>query len=559
MLTFEKLVSQLSSDFIRLPTDQIDSKIRKSLAHVGLLLKADRAFIFRFNWKKTSFVMSHMWESEGTVFDQVVRGAIVKEFVPWVYDKLISGQEIVVPNREKLPEYNANREYEYCRQTGIQSFMILPVQVADAPLCAIGLDAIRSQRSWSADVRDRLRLIGQIFANAIERQHSERRIRDAQWKFKTMADYTYDWEYWQKSDGSLAYVSPSCERISGYSPTQFISDPDLIEQIIVPEDQQLWREHRCTVKQQAEVRELIQFRIRRHDGDIRWIEHACQPVFDDRRRDLGIRVSNRDVTQRELLRSESQQLQSDLAHIERVVTINTLTSALAHEINQPLAAMRSYAQAALRFLDAEVPDNDNVRKALQGIVADNKRASAVVNRLRELVKKKKFQEEILSINQIIDEVIMLINSELVIRNTTIETHLDPSYPTAYGDPVQIQQVVMNLLTNAMDAMDDIPVNKRAITITSRMNAAEHIEVSIADAGIGIAPQELKNIFSPFQTTKARGLGLGLTISRSIINAHGGTISAENNSQGGATFVLTFPPAGRGTRSTTKIGNNACNH
>ena len=542
-LTFEKMVSQLSSDFIRLSADQIDSKIRQSLAQVGSLLKADRAFVFRFNWEKTRFAISHMWESEGTVPDQVVRGAIVKEFVPWVYDTLISGQEIVVPDTGKLVEYNALREYEYCRQTGIRSFLILPVQVADAPLCAIGLDAIRSQRSWSADVRDRLRLIGEIFANAIERQHSEKRIRAAEWKFKTMADYTYDWEYWQRTDGSLVYVSPSCERISGYSPSQFTSDPKLIEKIIVPEDQGLWKEHQCAIKNQTEVRELIQFRIVGHDGDMRWIEHACQPVFDEKGEALGVRVSNRDITQRELLRSESQQLQSDLAHVERVVTISAMTSALAHEINQPLAAIRSYAQAALRFMDAEVPDLVNVRRALEGIVADNKRASAVVNRLRDLVKKKTVQKEILSINQMIDEVIMLINSELVMRNTTIETDLDPSSPIIYGDPIQIQQVVMNLLTNAMDAMEDVPIGERSIKIHSRVDADNKIRVSIVDHGKGIAPEQLKNIFLPFCTTKPKGLGLGLAISKSIINAHGGSISAENNSRGGATFVVILPMAG----------------
>ena len=552
-LTFEKRVSELSSDFIRLPADQIDSKIRQSLARVGSLLKADRAFVFRFNWEKTCFVVSHMWEAEGTVPDPVVRGAIVKEFVPWVYDMLISGQEIVIPYIEKLTEYNAIKEYEYCRQTGIRSFLTIPVQVADAPLCAIGLDAIRFQRSWSADVRDRLRLIGEIFANAIERQHSEKRIRAAEWKFKTMADYTYDWEYWQRTDGSLAYVSPSCQRISGYSPKQFISEPELIEHVIVPEDQGLWKAHRCAIKQQTEANELIQFRIMRPDGAIRWIEHACQPVFGEKGEALGIRVSNRDITQREQLRSESQQLQSDLAHVDRVVTISAMTSAMAHEINQPLAAIRSYAQAALRFLNAETSDPENIRKALEGIVADNKRASAVVNRLRDLVKKKQVQKEIISINQIINEVIMLLNSELVMRNTTIETDLDPSSPTLHGDSIQIQQIVMNLLTNAMDAMDDSPVGKRFIKIHSRADADNKIKVSIADHGKGIDPEKLKNIFLPFHTTKAKGLGLGLAISMSIVNAHNGSLSAGNNSHGGATFVVTLPATGTLADQQTESG------
>ena len=544
-LAFERLSAQLSSEFIRLPADQTESTILESLARVGALLAADRVFVFRFNWDKTRFVISHLWESNGAEPDQIIRGSVVKDFIPWVYINLINGQDIIVNDVEKLPDMKAIEEYEYCRQIGIRSFVIIPVQVADAPLCAIGLDAIQARRDWPTETIDHLRLIGEIFANAIERQHSYKRAKSTEWKFRTMADHTYDWEYWQAADGSMVYVSPACERISGYPPQDFMRSPELLVEIIVPEDRNIWVGHRCNIPRQSETESLLQYRIQHRDGDIRWIEHACQPVFGPQGRDLGVRGSNRDITQRQLLRSESEELQTELAHIDRVVTISAMTSALAHEINQPLAAMRSYAQAALRFLDADETDNANIRKALQGIVADNKRASAVVNRLRDLVKKKKTHKEKLDINRAIKDVLMLTNSEVVMRNTEIQTDLDPSVPAFYGDAVQLQQVVMNLLTNAMDAMNEVPVERRTIMITTRLEKTGHLVMSIADAGQGIAPHQLKDIFTPFHSTKAQGLGLGLAISKSIINSFGGSIKAENNPGGGATMALVLPVADPG--------------
>ena len=240
---------------------------------------------------------------------------------------------------------------------------------------------------------------------------------------------------------------------------------------------------------------------------------------------------------------ETHQLRSELAHIDRVVTISTLTSALAHEINQPLAAMRSYAQAALRFMDKDYPEYESVRKALQGIVADNKRAAEVVNRLRNLVKKGTPNREMIEINSIINDVKDLINSELVLRNTSITLNLNPGIPVIQSDSIQIQQVLINLLTNALDAMNDKPIDARTIVISTRAENSSEIIVSISDSGTGIPPDSIERIFLPFHTTKSTGMGLGLSICKSIIEAHGGRISRpQTTRKWGATF--SFNPADR---------------
>jgi len=372
--------------------------------------------------------------------------------------------------------------------------------------------------------------------------HQRRIKRKVEQSYRTVADYTYDWEYWRNTDDSLQYVSPSSERISGYPAQDFMDNPSLLEDIIVPEDRATWDEHHCSVQKEMKPEE-IQFRIKRPDGEIRWIEHVCQPVFDHKGNYQGIRASNRDITKRELYRTETHQLRSELAHMDRIVTINTLTIALAHEINQPLAAIRSYAQAALRFMDKDKPDFHNMLKALEGIVSDNKRAAAVVNRLRNLVKKGTVHRDPLEINSVINDVVSLMNSELVLRNSSIALDLHPDLPVVQGDSIQLQQVLINLLSNALDAMEDQPADTRIIKISSRYENPDGIIVSISDSGKGISPDKIDAVFNAFETTKAQGTGLGLAICKSIIEAHGGKIWAENRSDRGAVFSFSLPSSG----------------
>ena len=313
----------------------------------------------------------------------------------------------------------------------------------------------------------------------------------------------------------------------------------MIRDIVVPEDKEIWDKHECGNQKRLESGG-IQYRIQRPDEEIRWIEHSCQPVFDQDGNNLGVSVSNEDITEKELYKSEKNKLQSELIHMERIVTISALSFALAHEINQPLTSIRSYAQAALRFMNKDQPEYDNIRVALQGIVTDNKRATAVVNQLRNMVKKETEHSEVLEINSIIKNVLDLIKSELVLRNASLNLDLHPISPVVYGNLIQIQQVLINLLTNGLDAMDDQVIEKRVLIISTRIENSKDMAVSISDSGRGISPDKLDKIFAPFHSTKSKGLGLGLTICKSIIETHGGKIRAENNPNGGAIFSFILP-------------------
>ena len=235
-------------------------------------------------------------------------------------------------------------------------------------------------------------------------------------------------------------------------------------------------------------------------------------------------------------------LQNEVRHLDRVATMGTLSAAITHEINQPLAAILSNAQAALRFLNNERPDLGQVGEALHDIVLDDKRAGEVIRRLRLILKKEELKSEPLEINDVIKEIISMINSEIIIKKASIVTDFKVSIPPVYGNRVQIQQVILNLLLNALDAMSNQPEESRQIRISTRTGEADTILVNVSDSGPGIDDLKLEAIFDTFYTTKTTGMGMGLPISRSIIEKHNGRIWVSNNPEGGATFTFTLPIA-----------------
>jgi PAS domain S-box-containing protein len=382
-------------------------------------------------------------------------------------------------------------------------------------------------------------IIIHLWVQWAKRRHAEAKTRESEIKYRTVADFTYDWEYWANPDGILHYVSPSCERISSYTTQEFIDNPSLFREIIVPGDREIWDQHYRNSQEELRLREL-QFRIQRRDGEIRWIEHACQPVYDDQGKPLGIRASNRDITERKRMEKEFQSLRHELAHMDRVLTMGTLTFAIAHEVNQPLAAILSNVQAALRFLNHENPDLDEVREALLEIVGDDKRAAEVIRRLRKMVKKEEPVYEPFDINAVIETSLHLVDSESMFQNILVAKDLKSDIPALYGDPIQIQQVIINLLINAMDAVKDRPEDSRRVFLSTRSDRDKGVAVAVIDSGPGLTTDQIETVFNPFYTTKTEGMGLGLLVCRSIIEAHGGHIRVENCPDGGAMFSFILP-------------------
>ena len=243
---------------------------------------------------------------------------------------------------------------------------------------------------------------------------------------------------------------------------------------------------------------------------------------------------------RKVAEVELQKLREDLGHVNRVATIGELTTSLAHELNQPLTAILSCAQAGQRLIDVDPMDRGEFREILGEIVEDGMRAAAVIDRLRALLKKGDPQLTVLDLNETVGEVVRLIRSDALVRDISIRLELDPALSPARGDRVQLQQVLLNLALNGMDAMQGLRTGERTLVFRTARDRPGAIRVAVRDSGVGIRGRDVEHMFQAFYTTKAGGMGIGLTIARSIIEAHDGELEAENNPGGGATFSFTLP-------------------
>ncbi len=247
-----------------------------------------------------------------------------------------------------------------------------------------------------------------------------------------------------------------------------------------------------------------------------------------------------EIDERHRIEESLRKRRDELAHVQRVATMGELTAAVAHEINQPLAAIRSNAQAAKRFMIEPEPDLKELNEILDDIISDNRRASEVIVRLRELMQKQSIETNPFSINTVVKEVVGLLHSESVIRNMSIRLDLENGIPNVIGNRIQLQQVLLNLIGNAFDAMEHSSDPERELIIKTSYTGGDTALVSVRDNGRGLGDQNAEKLFDAFATSKKLGMGMGLAISRSIIEAHGGKIWAENNADQGATFCFTLP-------------------
>jgi PAS domain S-box-containing protein len=287
----------------------------------------------------------------------------------------------------------------------------------------------------------------------------------------------------------------------------------------------------------------LEYRYQHPARGLRWLHHSARfagrSAGGDQIRTVGV---IRDITEQKRAEAELLRQRMELAHLSRVTMLGELSGSMAHELNQPLTAILSNAQAAQRFLAEDQPDLSEVRDILADIVGQDKRAGEVIRRLRLLLKKGEVQHHPLSVNEVVRDVLRLVRSELVNQNFTAHIELAPDLPHVLGDGVQLQQVLLNLVMNACEAMVGGGRDARQFTIRTDRDGNGSVRISVVDCGPGIAPDKLEQIFESFYTTKGKGLGLGLTVSRSIVMAHHGKLWAANNPDRGATFHLTLPTA-----------------
>jgi PAS domain S-box-containing protein len=289
----------------------------------------------------------------------------------------------------------------------------------------------------------------------------------------------------------------------------------------------------------AGTEEEVQFRVLLPDGLTRWFTARGRSEADARGNLIAVQGVLRDITEERRGREENEELRRELAHVGRVSVLGTLSSSLAHELSQPLGAIQLNTEAAALLLQKPNPDLAEIGQILADIQRDDRRAAEVIEGLRKLLKRRQLDFGPVAVDSLVLDVVSLLKTDSIARNVRLEVSVDPALPTIRGDRVHLSQVLINLLMNAMDAVADLPVSQRQVTLRAGFDESGAIEFTVSDTGPGIPREILARIFDPFYTTKASGMGMGLSVSRTIVDAHGGRLWAENGADGGAVFHVSL--------------------
>jgi PAS domain S-box-containing protein len=399
-------------------------------------------------------------------------------------------------------------------------------------------------------------LILGLLVQRTRRRRAEKEIRLAEQRFRMVVESVPNAVVVVNADGNMVLVNSQCETFFGYRREELVGHP---VELLVPERfrTELPRSYGTDVfaspssTPMAARRELVG---RRKDGSEFPVEVGLAPIQTGEGFLLLCIIV--DIT----ARRQAEEARRELAHASRLSLVGELTASIAHEINQPLGAILSNADAAEMLLESAPPSLDQVRAILGDIRKDDLRASEVIRRLRTLLKKRAMEVQPVDLNEVSSDVVLLVRAESRRRGVTVESVPADDLPLVRGDKVHLQQVLLNLVVNGMEAMADVPGEKK-VTVHATVTEDGSAEVFVSDTGPGIPPNRLPRLFDPFFSTKNEGMGLGLSIARSLVEAHGGTIWAENNPDGGATFRFTLPTVRERprleSRATLQAPSGAC--
>jgi len=346
------------------------------------------------------------------------------------------------------------------------------------------------------------------------------------------------WVYDPQED--VTWLSDKGREIFGFTPNERLS-ADSFRSRIHPDERDLVMSAFQGAQTSPDGFEL-EHRVVRSEQDTRWVIVRGRSLRDEAGKLLELIGVTIDITAQKKADLENQTHRQEMAHLSRVAVMGEMAGSLAHELNQPLLAIASNASSARRFLERGELERGLLLELLQDISADSQRAGEVIRSVRGFVRKGDGRSELIDLNETVANVARLMRSDLLMRESMVLTELDPKLPMIEGIAVHIQQVLLNLILNALDAMQTLPATKRRVTITTRTVNETKIEVSVRDSGTGLPADKLEKIFEHFYSTKREGMGMGLTIARSIIAAHGGMLEAENAEGGGARFFFRIPVA-----------------
>ncbi len=536
-LEFERLISTLSTRFIE-PGD-IDRKINETLAAIGEFVGVDRAYVFQVRDDGMTVDNMYEWCAEG-VDAQIdnLKGVSIAEELPLFWKAMMGHEVFHVAAVAELPA-EAKLEKEHFEMQDIQAVVVVPMLIQGKLSGFLGFDSVRSKKTWPSDIIALLQITGENISLALARKKAEAALRESEGVLRATLESTADGILVIGEDGKMVDANsrfaemwqipqPVLDSRDDETLLAFVSDQ-------LQDSESFLRRIRYLYGSPEDDLDLLQFK----DGRV--FERFSRPLVRD-----GMVVervwSFRDITERKKAEAKAREHQSELAHVWRVNTMGEMASGLAHELNQPLCAILNYANASLRMMKNDVAASGELIDPIEQIATQAERAGEIIKRIRGLVAKRKPHTSAVDINSLAREVVEMEKSEANLKSITMQSELAEDVPQVFVDNVEIEEVILNLVRNAFDAMSDVSVERREVTIVTCMTKNDAVEICVRDTGKGLADLG-EEIFDSFFTTKVDGLGIGLSISRTIVESHGGKLWAETNPDCGASFRFTLPVKG----------------
>lgn len=449
-------------------------------------------------------------------------------------------------------------ETRYIRKNGIKGYCKTHVSLiqANAANKAAGLithQLITNYKTIEAELTENIAQLQQLIQhqqelyyftvaahikNLIARDLAELKLRESELRFHLLAENATDIISRHAPDGTYVYVSPSCKTLLGYTPDELThhSSYKFIHYDDVNKVKKVFNRR----KEKTAHHHTLTYRVRRKEGDYRWFESNIRHIYDEKTRVIReIQAASRDITDR-ILDKKARLRGQQLAHVSRLSSMEEMASGMAHEISQPLAAIVNYTQGCVRYLQADRHDATQIVEIMKKAVIQAERAGEVIHRLKNFFCKGQLLKTTCKINSLIRETVSLIRSDLNASKTKIDFELAKEIPLISADRIQLQQVLLNLIQNAIDALQENEAKKRRIHIQTKTLDINTIEITVKDTGPGFAKDMAHKVFEPFFTTKAHGRGMGLAICRSIIEAHGGQFTINPNTHNNSWIRFNLP-------------------
>jgi len=531
LLAFERLLSDLSARFANVTVDQVVAEIERALELLLKFLGFDRSTFWEFvDEKKQHFLCSVAVEG----VEPPVRGP-VPAALSWFAAELRAGRTVVIRSDEDIPP-EAAAAAEYNRRAGIRSVLVTPLPVGGRVVAAIGFGAFRSTREWPDEFIARVTVIGEVMAQALARTRSEAALRasETRWQsiFETssigISTFDRDLRYLSTNPAFRAMLGYTEQELRHLTPLDITVEGERERaRLRLAELQQGKIDHYAVVKQ-----------YRCKNGKVIWGHSSVARAPESRREAfIGTMI---DVTESKRAQDKLRATQTELARVTSLTAVGQMAASMAHEINQPLASIALGCSACLRWLAKTPPNLEEVQATISRISDASDRASQVVDSIRAMFKNDSPAKTLVDVNKLIREVIALLDSELQSHQILVQAELSPKLPPILAVEVQLQQVIANLVNNAIEAMDAVDDRTRMLRVKSVVSESDGVLITVEDSGPGIDPENVDRIFHPFFTTKSQGMGMGLSICQSIIEAHDGRLSATSAADRGSVFQIALP-------------------